>query len=87
MIWVLMGIAGSGKSRVGAALAARLGVELIEGDDLHSQGNRRKMQAGTALTDAGPLALAARDLAGDRPDPGAAWERGDHLLSAQAVLS
>lgn len=49
---VVMGVAGCGKSSLGAALAQRLGFELIEGDDHHSEGNRLKMQQGTPLTDA-----------------------------------
>lgn len=49
---VVMGVAGCGKSSLGAALAQRLGFELIEGDDHHSDGNRQKMQQGTPLTDA-----------------------------------
>lgn len=49
---VIMGVAGCGKSSLGAALAERLGFELIEGDDHHSPGNRDKMRQGTPLTDA-----------------------------------
>ena len=49
---VIMGVAGCGKSSLGAALAQRLGFVLIEGDDHHSDGNRQKMQQGTPLTDA-----------------------------------
>lgn len=49
---VIMGVAGCGKSSLGGALAQRLGFELIEGDDHHSEGNRLKMQQGTPLTDA-----------------------------------
>ena len=49
---VVMGVAGCGKSSLGAALAERLGFELIEGDDHHSPGNRDKMRQGTPLTDA-----------------------------------
>jgi cystathionine beta-lyase len=51
MIIVLMGVSGSGKSTVGAALAAALGWPLIDADDLHSQQNVAKMAAGTPLTD------------------------------------
>jgi gluconokinase len=63
-IYVVMGVAGSGKSRVGDALARALGVAFIEGDDFHPPENVRRMAAGIPLTDddrAGWLrALAAR---------------------------
>jgi gluconokinase len=49
---VVMGVAGCGKSSVGAAVAARLGWVLIEGDDFHSQASKAKMRQGVALTDA-----------------------------------
>ena len=48
---VIMGVAGSGKSTVAAALAARRGVRLIEADEFHSAANREKMAAGSPLTD------------------------------------
>ena len=49
---VLMGVAGSGKSTVGTALAARLGWPFQEGDALHPPGNIAKLAAGHPLTDA-----------------------------------
>lgn len=48
---VVMGPSGSGKSLVGAALAARLGMGFVDGDDLHPRANVAKMAAGTPLTD------------------------------------
>jgi carbohydrate kinase (thermoresistant glucokinase family) len=48
---VVMGVAGSGKSSVGVALAARMAATYIDGDDLHSAANREKMSAGIPLTD------------------------------------
>jgi len=47
-----MGVAGCGKSSLGAALAAAEGLPLVEGDDFHSQQSRAKMAAGIPLTDA-----------------------------------
>lgn len=52
MIVVMMGVSGSGKSSVGAALAQSLGWPFEEGDDLHPPENRAKMAAGLPLTDA-----------------------------------
>lgn len=48
---VLMGVAGSGKSVVGMALAERLGATYVDGDDLHPPENIAKMSRGEPLTD------------------------------------
>lgn len=48
---VLMGVAGCGKSSVGAALADRLGIPYRDGDDLHPAVNVEKMRQGIPLTD------------------------------------
>jgi carbohydrate kinase (thermoresistant glucokinase family) len=48
---VVMGVAGSGKSTIGAALAARLGAEFVDGDDLHPPHNIALMREGIPLTD------------------------------------
>jgi gluconokinase len=49
---VVMGVSGSGKSTVGALLAAELGLPFIDGDQLHPPSNRQKMAAGVPLDDA-----------------------------------
>jgi gluconokinase len=49
---VIMGVAGCGKSSLGAAVASAEGWPLIEGDDHHSAASRAKMAQGIALTDA-----------------------------------
>ena len=51
MIVVVMGVCGSGKTSVGRLIAERKDWVFIEGDDLHPEANRRKMTAGTPLTD------------------------------------
>ena len=48
---IVMGVSGSGKSTIGSAIAARLGVTFIDGDDLHPRANREKMAAGHPLDD------------------------------------
>ena len=48
---VVMGVSGSGKSVVGAALAQRIGVPFEDGDDLHPAANIAKMMAGHPLDD------------------------------------
>ena len=49
---VVMGVSGSGKSTVGAALAQRLRVPFADADDFHPPANVAKMSAGTPLDDA-----------------------------------
>lgn len=48
---VVMGVTGTGKSTIGALVAADLGVDLIEGDAYHPPTNIDKMSSGRALTD------------------------------------
>ena len=50
-LYVIMGVCGSGKSTIGARLARELGIEFVEGDDLHPPDNVKRMAAGTPLTD------------------------------------
>ena len=48
---VVMGVSGSGKSTVGAALAQRLRVPFADADDFHPAANIAKMSAGHPLDD------------------------------------
>jgi gluconokinase len=48
---VVMGVSGSGKSTVGAAIAQRLRVPYADADDLHPAANVAKMSAGQPLDD------------------------------------
>lgn len=48
---VVMGVSGSGKTTVGAALADALGMPFTDGDALHPAANVAKMSAGIPLTD------------------------------------
>ena len=48
---VMMGVSGSGKTTVGEALAARLGVPFRDADEFHPRSNVEKMSAGIPLTD------------------------------------
>jgi len=48
---VVMGVSGSGKSTVGAAIAQRLRVPFADADDFHPPANIAKMSAGHALDD------------------------------------
>jgi gluconokinase len=63
-LYVIMGVAGSGKSLIGARFARAIGVEFVEGDLYHPPENVARMAAGTPLTDADRqgwlMAIAAR---------------------------
>ncbi|HBO38189.1 MAG TPA: gluconate kinase [Pasteurellaceae bacterium] len=49
--FVLMGVSSSGKTSVGTEVARRLGIKLIDGDDLHPRANIIKMGQGQPLND------------------------------------
>jgi gluconokinase len=51
-VFIVMGVAGTGKTTVGALLAGRLGWLYAEADDFHPPANVAKMAAGEALIDA-----------------------------------
>ena len=55
VVAVVMGVSGSGKTAVSALLAAALGCQFQEGDDLHPAENVKKMMSGIPLTDADRL--------------------------------
>lgn len=63
-LYVVMGVAGSGKTTIGARLAHALDIAFVEGDELHPAENVRRMAAGIPLTDDDRrpwlLAIAAR---------------------------
>ncbi|MCA9129522.1 MAG: gluconokinase [Planctomycetales bacterium] len=49
--YVIMGVAGCGKSRIGAALAKQIGAAFVDGDSLHPPANVAKMSGGQPLND------------------------------------
>jgi gluconokinase len=55
MIFMVMGVTGSGKSTVGRMLANCLGWVYLEADDFHSTANKGKMHRGEPLTEADRL--------------------------------
>jgi gluconokinase len=69
---VVMGVSGSGKSTVGAALAQRLRVPFADADDFHPEANVEKMTAGIALNDDDryPWLEIIRDWLADHVDSG-----------------
>jgi gluconokinase len=64
---VVAGVAGSGKTTVGRALAQALGWAFHDADDLHPPGNVARMRRGLPLTSAmrAPWLAALRSLLGD----------------------
>jgi carbohydrate kinase (thermoresistant glucokinase family) len=48
---IVMGVSGCGKSTVSQALAQRLGLDMVDGDDLHLPESVAKMRSGIALQD------------------------------------
>ena len=69
---VVMGVSGSGKSTVGAALAQRLRVPFADADDFHPPANVAKMSAGEPLDDGDrhPWLDAIGQWLADHPDGG-----------------
>lgn len=69
-VLVVMGVSGSGKSTVGAAIARRLGVPFADADDLHPRANIDKMAAGIPLDDDDrrPWLEAVGQWLADHPD-------------------
>lgn len=51
MVILVFGVTGSGKTRVGTALAQSLGWPFVDADDFHNDANRVKLQQGIPLED------------------------------------
>ena len=69
MVVIVIGVAGSGKTTVGQALARQLAWRFVEGDDYHSPESIAKMRDGIPLND------------GDR----APWLTRLHAVAAAAI--
>ncbi len=69
---VVMGVAGSGKTTIGSALAARLGLPFADADEFHPPANVEKMRAGRPLDDGDrlPWLHALGTWLGGHPDGG-----------------
>ena len=48
---IVMGVSGCGKSTMASALGERLGLDMVDGDDLHLPESVAKMRSGIALQD------------------------------------
>ncbi len=82
MVFIIMGVAGSGKTTVGQRLAARLGCAFSDADDFHGEANKAKMAAGFPLTDEdrAPWLRALRESI-----DGWASSSVDHVLACSAL--
>ncbi|MEQ9426651.1 MAG: gluconokinase [Cyclobacteriaceae bacterium] len=52
MIFIVCGVAGSGKTTIGSHLADKLNLPFYDADDFHPENNIEKMKLGRPLTDA-----------------------------------
>jgi len=52
MVYIVMGVSGSGKSTVGSLLAEKMGLPFFDADNYHPAQNIKKMNTGIPLTDA-----------------------------------
>ena len=55
MIYIVCGVAGTGKSTIGRQLGDRINLPFYDADDFHSEANVIKMASGVALEDADRL--------------------------------
>lgn len=51
MVWIVMGVSGSGKTTVGELLAERFNLPFYDADDFHPPSNVEKMSSGQPLND------------------------------------
>jgi len=75
---VVMGVSGTGKTTVAAALVERLGWPFAEGDDVHPESNLTKMRSGRPLTDEDRLPWL---------ETLAAWTADQHAKGMSTVLT
>lgn len=82
LVLIVMGVSGSGKSFIGAKLAAALGWSFREGDEFHPPANIAKMSAGLPLDDTDRIPF----LAAIRAEIEACLARGEGTVIACSAL-
>jgi gluconokinase len=81
VLYLVMGVTGSGKTTVGRMLAERLGLPFYDGDDFHPPANKAKMAANVPLDDAD-----RRPWLETLAAAGATWEaEGGAVLACSAL--
>ena len=81
MIYIVMGVSGSGKTLIGKKLAEELHLQFYDADDFHSPGNVKKMKRGQPLNDADRLPWLNK-LAAKMPE----WEAAGGAVLACSAL-
>ncbi|PRX54520.1 gluconokinase [Flagellimonas meridianipacifica] len=51
MVFIIMGVSGTGKSTIGKLLSLKLNIPFFDGDDFHPEANIKKMASGKPLDD------------------------------------
>ncbi|WP_422860153.1 gluconokinase [Flagellimonas sp. S174] len=51
MVFIVMGVSGTGKSTIGKLLSQKLHIPFFDGDDFHPEANIKKMASGNPLND------------------------------------
>ncbi|MDQ7823672.1 MAG: gluconokinase [Candidatus Eremiobacteraeota bacterium] len=81
MVYVVMGVSGSGKSTIASLLGAALGLPCYDADKYHSPSNIEKMERGESLSDEDRqpwLEILARNIE--------AWEKEGGAVMACSAL-
>ncbi|MGD8427771.1 MAG: gluconokinase [Balneolaceae bacterium] len=80
MVYILMGVSGSGKTLIGQKLSNYLGIPFYDGDDFHPDSNIKKMKNGHPLNDDDRipwLKILARKIC--------EWNNGGAVLACSAL--
>jgi carbohydrate kinase (thermoresistant glucokinase family) len=81
MVYIVMGVAGCGKTTIASLLGERLGIPWYDADDYHSPSNIGKMQKGISLDDSDRQCWLEA-LAGKITE----WSRGEGAVLACSAL-
>lgn len=81
MIYIVMGVSGTGKTTVGRLLARQLHLPFHDADDFHSAANVEKMSHGTPLTDDD-----RRDWLAAMAEGLSKWQQADGAVLACSAL-
>lgn len=82
---VVMGVSGCGKSSLATALGEAMGLEVTDGDDLHSPASVEKMAKGIALSDADRWPWLDRVAACLQAESGSARGRNGRVVACSAL--